>query len=208
MAWAFSLWCLLWRLLAIDVKVHGQTEIQDTFCNGRGMINSNLTCSCFSGFRGPDCSLSESYAYVYRTVSKRRVSLLGDDISSSLYFYGKSFECTSHVNGHVFLPMYGWSGENSLIAQRWYHCESDHWSVASLDLGSGTILLLPTLEHLDVLMGIGRTLPGGESLDRFPVRGECGARGRCRMLKHGGLQPNNWPLRVSHRVRRPGVRSM
>ncbi|CAB1097259.1 unnamed protein product [Ectocarpus sp. CCAP 1310/34] len=57
MAWGFSLWCLLWRLLALDVGVHGQTEIQDTFCNGRGIINSNLTCSCFSGFRGPDCSL-------------------------------------------------------------------------------------------------------------------------------------------------------
>ncbi|CAM9624433.1 unnamed protein product, partial [Sphacelaria rigidula] len=26
-------------------------------CSGRGLINSNLTCSCFSGFRGPDCSL-------------------------------------------------------------------------------------------------------------------------------------------------------
>ncbi|CAN0448187.1 unnamed protein product, partial [Ectocarpus sp. 12 AP-2014] len=41
------------------------------------------------------------------------------------------------------------------------------------------------------------TLSGGESLDRLPVCGECGARGRCRVLKHGGLQPNNWPLRVS-----------
>lgn len=70
MAWAFSLWCLLWRLLALDVGVHGQTEIQDTFCNGRGIINSNLTCSCFSGFCGPNCSLSESY--VYRTISHRR----------------------------------------------------------------------------------------------------------------------------------------
>lgn len=46
-------------LLDFDFGVNGQTEIQETFCNGRGLINSNLTCSCFSGFRGPDCSLSE-----------------------------------------------------------------------------------------------------------------------------------------------------
>lgn len=68
--WASALaHCLLWRLLPpllfcvvlldFGFKVNGQTEIQETFCNGRGMINSNLTCSCFSGFRGPDCSLSE-----------------------------------------------------------------------------------------------------------------------------------------------------
>ncbi|CAM9386537.1 unnamed protein product [Pylaiella littoralis] len=66
--WASALaHCLLWRLLPpllfcvvlldFGFRVNGQTEIQETFCNGRGMINSNLTCSCFSGFRGPDCSL-------------------------------------------------------------------------------------------------------------------------------------------------------
>ncbi|CAM9471330.1 unnamed protein product, partial [Hapterophycus canaliculatus] len=57
--WAPAFGCLLWRLflLFLGSGVAGQTEIQDTFCNGRGMINSNLTCSCFSGFRGPDCSL-------------------------------------------------------------------------------------------------------------------------------------------------------
>lgn len=65
MIWAPALGCLLWRLLPlllalVDFGAFGQTEIQATFCNGRGMINSNLTCSCFSGFRGPDCSLSES----------------------------------------------------------------------------------------------------------------------------------------------------
>ena len=66
MIWAPALGCLLWRLLPllalVDYGAVGQTEIQATFCNGRGLINSNLTCSCFSGFRGPDCSLSESYS--------------------------------------------------------------------------------------------------------------------------------------------------
>lgn len=59
--WAPAFGCLLLRLflLLLGPGVAGQTEIQDTFCNGRGVTNSNLTCSCFSGFRGPDCSLSE-----------------------------------------------------------------------------------------------------------------------------------------------------
>lgn len=45
-----SIWC---------VHVLAQTDLLENFCSGRGIINSNLTCSCFSGFRGPDCSLRE-----------------------------------------------------------------------------------------------------------------------------------------------------
>ena len=62
---ASTLGCLTWILLSVVFGIIigifglGQGKIQETFCSGQGMINGNLTCSCFSGFRGPDCSLSE-----------------------------------------------------------------------------------------------------------------------------------------------------
>ncbi|CAM9210082.1 unnamed protein product, partial [Laminaria digitata] len=63
--WASALgYYFLWGslLLGLSTDVLGQTPDEDvvvpqTFCNGQGLINSNLTCSCLSGFRGPDCSL-------------------------------------------------------------------------------------------------------------------------------------------------------
>lgn len=54
-------WMLL-LLILLDmtgIRILGAAQ-DETFCGGRGMINANLTCSCFNGFRGPDCSLSET----------------------------------------------------------------------------------------------------------------------------------------------------
>ncbi|CAM9905601.1 unnamed protein product, partial [Discosporangium mesarthrocarpum] len=36
--------------------IRAQSELQATLCSGRGFIHPNLTCSCFSGFQGADCS--------------------------------------------------------------------------------------------------------------------------------------------------------
>ncbi|CAM9453786.1 unnamed protein product [Choristocarpus tenellus] len=49
---SFSL-CALW---AIFIGINAQTDLLAP-CSGRGLIHANLTCSCFSGFEGADCSL-------------------------------------------------------------------------------------------------------------------------------------------------------
>lgn len=55
-------WMFLFLILldTAGIRILGAAQ-DETFCGGRGMINANLTCSCFNGFRGPDCSLSETY---------------------------------------------------------------------------------------------------------------------------------------------------
>lgn len=78
--------------------VLGQTDLLESFCSGRGLINSNLTCSCFTGFRGPDCSLSKSTA----SYNKRKLGAC----LRALHFVALHtlYACVFHSDSRKFTP--------------------------------------------------------------------------------------------------------